>query len=179
MKVNQSLHKEHEDFLHAYFANASKEELLEAFVSHLRNDHVLKDKEINALLAEAKHHHETLLPINIFQTDSLSSLEAIVKYLKENKHLTFHDIALILKRDDRTIWATYAKARKKMLTHYNLAPSKYLVPASIFAARKLSVLVTLASYLKSLQLSLHEIALLLNRDDRTIWTVINRAEGKK
>ncbi len=179
VKVHQALHEEHADFLNRYFEHASKEELLESFIRHLKSEHKLSDKEINSLLTEAKHHQDTLLPINIFQNEQLSALESIVKYLKENKSLTFHEIAVILNRNDRTIWATYAKSRKKMIAHFHLMPSKHLIPAKLFIPRKLSVLETIAHYLKhSLQLSLHEIALLLNRDDRTIWTVVHRAEKK-
>lgn len=178
-RVHPDLSKEHSDFLHKYYANASKEELLEAFLNHLRKEHTFTDEEANALLQEAQQHAQTLLPINIFNTEALSSLEAIVKYLKEVKKLTFHEIAVVLKRDDRTIWTTYAKSRKKMLAHFHLLPSKYVVPAALFAERKLSVLETLAHYLReTLKLSLHDIATLLNRDDRTIWTVCSRARKK-
>lgn len=179
-KINPTIKAQHADFLHKYAANVTKEELLDAFISHLRAEHALNDGEINALLAQSNHHHETLLPINIFKTDSLSALEAIVKYLKENKQLSFHDIAVLLKRDDRTIWATYAKSRSKMLNHFHLMPSKHVIPASLFAERKLSVLETIVHYLKhAIKLNLHEIAVLLNRDDRTIWTVWNRASKKE
>lgn len=178
-KVHPDLLKDHSDFLHKYFAGAPNEELLEAFIAHMRKEHALTDSEVNEILAEAKSHQQTLLPINIFQTEKLSALEAIVKYLKENKSLTFHEIAVVLKRDDRTIWTTYTKARSKMIAPFHLPPSKYVVPAAIFAERRLSVLETLSFYLKeTLKLTLHDIAVLLNRNDRTIWTVINRA-GKK
>ena len=100
--------------------------------------------------------------------------------MKENKRLTFHAIAVLLKRDDRTVWATYAKGRSKMIAPFHLLPSKYVMPAILFAERRLSVLETVAYYLKdTLHLSLHEIAVLLNRDDRTIWTVISRAQKKR
>jgi len=177
--VNSDITRDHSDFLHKYFANASKEELLEAFVGHLQKEHALSDKEVNSMLAEAEQHYETLLPIAIFRKETLSALESIVKYLKENKTLTYHQIAKLLNRDDRTIWTTYAKARKKMFTPFHLPPSKHYIPATLFAERKLSVLETLSHYLKEhLNLTLHEIAILLNRNDRTIWTVVNRASKK-
>ena len=179
-KLHPVIKAEHADFLHKYAANVTKEELLDAFVNHLQSEHALTTTEINHLLSESKHQHETLLPINIFKTDELSALEAIVKYLKENKELTFHNIAVLLKRDDRTIWATYAKSRTKMIAHFHLMPSKHVIPAGLFAERKLSVLETIVHYLKhSIKLNLHEIAVLLNRDDRTIWTVWHRASKKE
>ena len=177
--VNAALAGQHANFLQSYFANASREELAEAFIAHLRKEHSFSHEEVNALFANAGQEHETLLPINVFNNDRLSALETIVKYLKENKQFTFHNIAVLLNRDDRTIWATYAKSRKKMMSQFHLQPSKYLIPATIFAARKLSVLETLAHHLnENLSLSLHEIAQVLNRDDSTIWTVCHRAAKK-
>ncbi len=54
-----------------------------------------------------------LIPNFIFQDRTLSVLEVIVEYLKEEKNMSFHEIALALKRDDRTIWTVYSRARKK------------------------------------------------------------------
>jgi len=53
------------------------------------------------------------IPSKIFTDRSLSVLEAIVKYLKEKKGMTYHEIAVLLNRDDRTIWTVYQRARKK------------------------------------------------------------------
>ena len=53
------------------------------------------------------------IPVNIFSNTKLSALEAIVSYLKEEFSLTYHEIALLLKRDDRTIWTVYRRAGKK------------------------------------------------------------------
>lgn len=59
------------------------------------------------------------IPISIFGSRKLSVLESIVYYIKENYDMNFHEIALILKRDDRTIWTVYQKAKKKMLNGKN------------------------------------------------------------
>ena len=53
------------------------------------------------------------IPSFIFKDRRLSVLEAIVEYLKDEKKLTFHQIAVILNRDDRTIWTCYSRAKKK------------------------------------------------------------------
>ncbi|MBU3941589.1 MAG: hypothetical protein KKF74_01620 [Nanoarchaeota archaeon] len=53
------------------------------------------------------------IPVNIFSNTKLSALEVIVSYLKEEFSLTYHEIAILLKRDDRTIWTVYQRARKK------------------------------------------------------------------
>ena len=53
------------------------------------------------------------IPSSILANRSLSVLEAISKYLKEEKGLTYHEIAVLLNRDDRTIWTCYNRAKKK------------------------------------------------------------------
>ena len=124
---------------------------------------------------------ETLtIPVCIFSHDKLSGLESITKYLKEEKGLSYHEIAVMLGRDDRTIWHACHQATLKMP---ELLPSKgrkdIAIPVRIFKERKVSVLEHIASYLKQTHgLTYHEIAALLHRDDRTIWTVISRAQKK-
>jgi len=53
------------------------------------------------------------IPISIFSNFKLSVLESIVKYLKETENLSYHNIAVLLKRDDRTIWTIYSRCLKK------------------------------------------------------------------
>lgn len=118
------------------------------------------------------------VPVSIFKNDKLSALETIVKYLKENKNLKYIEIAKLLNRDQRTIWATYNKASKKMPSSLAVTKSDYNFPIELLKDRTLSVLENIVFYLKTLNLSNHEIAVLLNRNDRTIWTVYNRAKKK-
>jgi len=52
-------------------------------------------------------------------------------------------------------------------------------PLSILKNRKLAVLESIVKYLKEeRKLYLHQIAQILNRNDRTIWTVYSRAKQK-
>jgi len=54
------------------------------------------------------------------------------------------------------------------------------LPSSIFRDRELSVLEAIAEYFKEeKKMRYSEIAKLLNRDDRTIWTAYNRAKEKR
>ena len=53
------------------------------------------------------------LPSSIFKDRTLSVLEVMVEYLKEKLNLSYHEIALLLNRDDRTIWTVYQRAKKK------------------------------------------------------------------
>ncbi|MFH1849613.1 MAG: hypothetical protein ABH879_05490 [archaeon] len=44
---------------------------------------------------------------------NVSVLEAISEYLKDSLGLCYHEIAVLLNRDDRTIWTCYSRAKKK------------------------------------------------------------------
>lgn len=54
-----------------------------------------------------------LIPISIFSNRKLSVLESLVSYLKDTQNLKFSQIAVLLNRDQRTIWTSYSRARKK------------------------------------------------------------------
>ena len=119
------------------------------------------------------------IPISVFNNKKLSALETICKYLKENINKSYHEIATLLNRNDRTIWTTYNNSKKKLAERFVIKESGISIPISIFKDRKLSVLESIAVYLKDeLGLTLHKIATLLNRNDRTIWTVYNRGKKK-
>ncbi len=154
--------------LRAALEKLSKEELLAIIQKHL--------PELPELAIPLREE----IPISVFNNKELSSLETICKYLKENLTLSYHEIAVLLNRNDRTIWTTYNNARRKLEARFVVIKSEIIIPISIFKGRKLSVLESIAVYLKdNCSLSFHQIAVLLNRNDRTIWTVYNRGKNKK
>lgn len=53
------------------------------------------------------------IPSIIFRDRNLKVLEVLVEFLKEVKGLNYHDIGLLLNRDERTIWTVYSRAKKK------------------------------------------------------------------
>ncbi|MCX6707807.1 MAG: hypothetical protein NT001_06775, partial [Candidatus Woesearchaeota archaeon] len=53
------------------------------------------------------------IPSMIFRDRTVKVLEAMVEYMKNELGLTYHDIAKLLNRDDRTIWTVYSRAKKK------------------------------------------------------------------
>ena len=146
-------------------------------IKHLK--HKFNSEQISELFGK-KITKDFLLPVSIFNNEELGCLETIVKYLKEELGLKFHEIALLLNRNDRTIWATYNIACKKRKEKLPAKGSKFFIPVSIFKDRKFSVLELIVSYLKdNFNLRYSEIAILLNRDERNIWTVYNNARKKK
>ncbi len=53
------------------------------------------------------------IPTSILQDRSLSVLESISEYLKDKKNFSYHEIAVLFNRDDRTIWTCYNRAKNK------------------------------------------------------------------
>ncbi len=117
-----------------YIFQNRKYTILEALIVYLRERKKLSFRKISALinrdLRYSYHSYQNAkkkelttqyiiqtkfiwIPVNIFSNTKLSALEAIVSYLKEEFSLTYHEIALMLKRDERTIWTVYQRARKK------------------------------------------------------------------
>jgi len=136
-------------------------------------------KLVNKLL-KIEVKEEVKVPISVFQNDKLSSLETIVKYLRENLLLSFKQIAALTNRNNVALAVSYRNAKKKLEAKFTEEISPYFIPVSILQDRKLSVLENIVSYLKdNFGLTYHKIALLLNRNDRTIWTVYQRAKKKK
>jgi DNA-directed RNA polymerase specialized sigma24 family protein len=123
------------------------------------------------------------VPSSIFLDRELAPLESISEYLKEQKGLSYHEIAVLVGRDDRTIWTCYNRAKKKRGEGAKqAAPSGEAVeiPLEIFKDRAYAPLERMTAHLKeNANLSFHEIAVLLNRDDRTIWTSYDRARKKQ
>lgn len=124
---------------------------------------------------------EIKVPISVFKNSSLGSLENFVKYLRENLLLSFRQIAELANRNEVALAVTYRNARKKLPGKFVIAEiSPYSIPVSILKDRNLSVLENISAYLKdTFGLNYHSVAVLLNRDDRTIWTVYQRAKKKR
>jgi len=53
------------------------------------------------------------IPLDKLYSKKLSLLERICVYLKDHYSLNYHKIGLLLKRDERTIWTAYNRAKKR------------------------------------------------------------------
>lgn len=154
------------------------QKILDVFIDHLKSEHKLSEKDISNFISK-KLQEKITLPVSVFDDPRLSPLEAVVKYLKEEKKLSYHQIAALLSRDDRTIWLTYHNACIKKKEKLPAKQSKFFIPVSILSDRKLSILESVVTYLKEEhELSFSEIAIILNRDQRNIWTACSRALKK-
>ena len=58
-------------------------------------------------------NHAINLKTEIFYNSNLTIFEAVVKFLKEEKNFNFHEISLLLNRNERNIWTVYKNSLKK------------------------------------------------------------------
>lgn len=140
----------------------------------LKQRYNYSDEEIFRLWG---NENELLIPIAIF-AGKLSPAEALAKFLKENNELSYREIAELTGRDERSIWANYKRAAKKMPWPFEISDS-IAVPVSVFNPEK-SILEALVTYLKEVKKMRNKrIAQLLNKSPANIWTAHNRAKKKE
>ncbi|MBN1385886.1 hypothetical protein JW968_02795 [Candidatus Woesearchaeota archaeon] len=138
----------------------------------------ISEKEMLRILAQMMTEKEKpMLPIQIFSSE-LGVLESIVKYMKENLCMKNSEIAKMLYRNDRTIWATYDKSQKKHPAPFPPADKK-VIPIAIFQHREAGALEVLTIFMHDeLELSFTQIGNSIGRDPRTIWTSYNKGKKK-
>jgi len=158
----------------------SDNQISQKILEHIQKKFQLSDEQLKSALSEiiTKLPEKETCPISIFN-EHITVLESVVKYLREEKNYSLHKIAEILGRDEKNIWHAYHSANKKMPTKLKVDNSSISIPLSIFSDEKFSPLEAVVVHLKDQQqLSFHEIAVILERDDRTIWTTYTRARRK-
>lgn len=140
----------------------------------------LQLKELARQLRSRGYSQERLLqliagdksvPATVFATD-ISPLQALVTYLKDHQQISMSSIASQVGRSYRAVWGSYHKEG------IIVKDTAYYIPIEVFS-RRLSILEAAVSYLKDhYQLKYSDIARLLDKDDRTIWTTYKRAKKK-
>jgi hypothetical protein len=118
-------------------------------------------------------------PVSILRSPELSSLEAIVKYLRENRKLGYRQIGSLLNRNPATLAVTYKVAKRKKKEPFSPEADfdTERINFSAFAGN-LSVLEAICHHLKSHGKSFSQISHLIDRDQKTVWTVCSRAQAK-
>jgi len=149
----------------------SKSEIMKVIIKQISKKYKMSIKEV-IKLSEAM-----LIPTTIF-SKKLGALESLVKYMKENLNMSYKEIADKLERDKRTIWTAYKKAAEKQKEQIRPKKTDIVLPISAFENKKLTILESIILYLKEKGLRFSEIAKLLERDQRNIWTIYSRAKKK-
>ncbi|MGV8151969.1 MAG: hypothetical protein ACP5OG_02720, partial [Candidatus Nanoarchaeia archaeon] len=107
----------------------------------------------------------------------IGALEAVSKYLKENLNLSYKEIGELLKRDQKTIWTSYNKAKEKYPDAIKPEETKYNLPIAVIN-NKLTILESTVLYLKEQKLKYSQIALITKRDQRNVWSIYSKAKEK-
>jgi predicted DNA-binding protein (UPF0251 family) len=143
---------------------------LENFTTLIK-DLIEDNKKLRKKLSD--NEKEFFIPLSAFKTN-LSSLETIAVYLRDEKKLRFTEIAKILNRDQRTIWHSYNRAKKKK-EKIDVKDNSTSIPISIFSDRKYSVLESIIAHLKKEHdMTFTKIGEKLSRSPKTIWATYQR-----
>lgn len=121
---------------------------------------------------ENLHSSKKEVPVSIFCTE-LSPLESLVRYLKENLGFSIKDMVQLTGKNSSAISLAYKNSLTKKFT---FSKNTLKIPIDEFSAQ-LSVLEIVVRFLQKTMKN-SEIAILLNRDQRTIWTIASRAKKK-
>lgn len=161
----------------------SSKKKLKGVLSFLKHTYHVEPENVLQLIKQQekkeKEEQACFIPLSLFSAVPLSSLEAIAVYLREEKRMAFTSMARILGRNQISLSSSYRHARKKYVHSLHIAESQWHIPAVIFQNRQFSILETIVLYLKKeYQMQNSTIARLLAKDQRTIWTVVQRIRNK-
>ncbi len=146
---------------------------VDSVADFLNEKYQIPEKEFIEFLEKYKQD----IPVSIFN-DKQTPFESVTKYLHENLSLSYAEIGRKLNRDPRVIRRTYLRGKEKLSGKLKV-DKKYTIPIEVFSKYDFSISEVVVFYLKNhYDLTYHKIATLLKRDDRTIWTIYDRARKK-
>lgn len=156
---------------------ANSREEFNKIISDFKKKYGLNDYELIDLILNKEKEIGHFIPIDAFN-DKLGCLETVVKYFRENKGMSFKEMAELFGRSSSTVINSYNKAKKKLPESLN-TNSNFLIPAEVFSNKGFSIFENLVIYLKEEHnLRFREIGKLISRNEKTIWTVYKRGVEK-
>jgi len=155
-------------------AHKKEVEELAVLLDRLPADKLRLAREILQAFSKTSDAHDDGFPASIFSTE-LTPFESICTFLVEQRSMKYKDIAQLVHRDTAIVGITYRRARKK---HPTALPvhSEVIVPFDIFSER-MTLFESIVLHLTKTH-TVAQIAALLNRKYRTIWTGYSRARKK-
>jgi hypothetical protein len=151
----------------------NKRELTRIIIEKLKEKHRINNRDLLEIIGIK----EIKIPATVFSKE-LGALEAITKYMKENLNMTYKEISCEIKRNEKTIWNVYQKTKKKNPERIKVKETDLHIPIREFENEKLTILESVIIYLKEKGMKFSEIAKILERDQRNIWTIYSRAIKK-
>jgi len=134
---------------------------------------------ISSLESEKKEADKSKIPLEIFSSN-LGALEALVKYLRENLNFKYKYINEISNKSIGALGKTYASASLKQKEKFVIKDFKNSIDIEILFAEGFTVLANIILFLRdSKAMKFSEIAALLSRNVKSVWTVYHNAKEKK
>ena len=125
---------------------------------------------------------EILIPLSIFIKTANPS-QSLIKYLKEKENYSNKEIAVLLHKDQRTIWGVYHRSKKETKIDFFktlFTEERYFLPLSIFKERTLTISEQIVFYLNTIyNLKTKQIASLLHKSPNSIAVILKRAREKR
>lgn len=116
------------------------------------------------------------IPTAIFNAN-LTCYETLVKYLNETSKYSLTKIANLLGKNLQSVWRANSLAKRKMPSPIFIDNFEITIPLSTIANPKRTTLENIIFYLKEkLELRFADIARVIHRDQRTVWTVYTRVK---
>ncbi len=165
-----------DDVLKLLLANLSSKQLLKQLLRQMQEEQGFQLDELIDAFQEAKQ--EISIPLSIF-SHRLPPAEALCKYLKEEEHLSNQEIAQLLNRNEKSIWATYQRAGRRMKQKFIRKKEKHVLPISIFKERTFSLMESVVLYLNEVhKLTNPQIAKMLRKSPNSMAVLLKRAKEK-
>jgi hypothetical protein len=147
--------------------------ILSSLLENLHADNGLNEKELMGLYNKTVIKTKAEIPLSIF-VSGLTPTQAVVKFLRENCKFKLVDVSQMLNRDQRGIWCSYDKVKRKK----SLVKEGFQVPVEIFSDRRFSVFESLTKYLSELNYSTFEISKLLRKKKTAIQNTLSKVRRK-
>ncbi|MBW2970753.1 sigma-70 region 4 domain-containing protein [Candidatus Woesearchaeota archaeon] len=132
------------------------------------------EKEVKIVVED---ENAGFLPNSIF-TKKLGIAESVVKYLRENLELPNMVVGELLHKTANNVAVIYRKATQKQAARFEKLDFEHKVPFEAFSDSRYTTFEAIALFYSQQEMSLKQIAAILHRDERTIWTTLQRARSK-
>jgi len=158
-------------------AGVDAESVVHEFLDYLDRKYGVSKADLNRLISKEKE--ELTVPVEILGNRKLGCMEAVVKFLRENMDLGYSRISELLGRSRSTIGVMYHTATRKLGERFSDYPtSNHQIPLSSFRQKRYTALEAVVMSLIERKLRVCQIAELLNRDYRTVYTIYRRGKRK-
>jgi hypothetical protein len=145
---------------------------------------VSKKNKKGALDSEILSKHSKIeIPVSVLRRRPLTTFEALVVFLKEEYGLNYHNIAVLLDRNERGIRIIYYRAKDKLKRFFRksvlITRSGIKIPLKVLRKRPMTTYEALVVFLREvLGFNYHNLALILDRNERDVRKVYYRAKAK-